>query len=91
MSSVDSEAVRWQGPELKISDQASLGELDPEAIREAAYTEGLALGVKEGEKQGEAKFAASIATLGALLEGIQEPLRKTQPDQQQKPGKKTRE
>ena len=53
---LDSEAVRWQGPELKISDQASLGELDPEAIREAAYTEGLALGVKEGEKQGKAKF-----------------------------------
>ena len=80
MSSANSEAVRWQGPELKISDQASLGELDPEAIREAAYTEGLALGVKEGEKQGEAKFAASIATLGALLEGIQEPLRKMDDD-----------
>lgn len=80
MSNANSEAVRWQGPELKNRQQASSGELEPEAIREAAYAEGLALGLQEGEQQGEAKFAASIAALGALLEGIQEPLRKMDDD-----------
>jgi flagellar assembly protein FliH len=80
MSSANSEAVRWQGPELINPDQASLAELEPEAIREAAYAEGLALGLKEGEKQGKAKFAASIATLDALLESIQEPIRKMDDD-----------
>jgi len=80
MSSANSEAVRWQGPELINTEQASLAELEPEAIREAAYAEGLALGLKEGEKQGQEKFAASISTLDALLEGIQEPLRKMDDD-----------
>ena len=64
MSSANPEVVRWQGPELINPDQALLAEQEPEAIREAAYAEGLALGLKEGEKQG-----SGVAEVDEIREG----------------------
>lgn len=76
MSEPNANLVTWQGPELQEEQVSSVAQLDPEAVRQAAYEEGFARGRAEGEKQGQEQLAAAVGSINQLLIAVQEPIRK---------------